>query len=429
MHDAATLTPAQMRRAGIAATIGCALEFYDFLTFAFFAIQIGKTFFPSSSPYLSLMGSLATFWVGFLARPVGAYVLGHYGDKAGRKPAMLLSMGLMGVGILLLALTPGYATIGWAAPAIAVIARLLQGFALGGEVGTSTVYMIEAVPQRMRGLGASLQGIAQGIGQTAGTIVGLALSLWLTADQLTDYGWRIALLLGASIVPFALIIRNSLPETIDVAEPPAQIAGQPIPLRRIVLAGTLMISGSTMSTYVLLYLATFGQTQLGLGVTQSMTAQLAANLMVIVGSLLGGLYCDRRGRREAPRYAALALMALAVPAFAWVVEARSVWPFVAVSLVLSLIQTFRGASVYAAIAEGTDPAIRARVFGLVYSIPVMVFGGATQLGLTWLIEAAGTAMAAGWFLMAVNAISLTGALLLPETAPRKHAGTAAPAAA
>ncbi|MDP9057476.1 MAG: MFS transporter, partial [Pseudomonadota bacterium] len=122
------LLPRQRRRAVLAVTVGNGLEFYDFVTFAFFAIQIGHNFFPSSNAYLSLMSSLATFGAGFITRPIGAHVLGGYADRAGRKPAMLISMTLMGCGILLMALTPGYARIGIAAPLLALTARLLQGF-------------------------------------------------------------------------------------------------------------------------------------------------------------------------------------------------------------------------------------------------------------------------------------------------------------
>ncbi|MBW8785183.1 MAG: MFS transporter, partial [Novosphingobium sp.] len=207
-----------MRRAVFAATLGNALEFYDFVTFAYFAIQIGKTFFPSHDPFVSLMGSLATFGVGFVTRPIGAYVLGGYADRHGRKRAMLLSMMMMGAGIALLVLTPGYARIGVLAPIAAVTARLLQGLALGGEVGSATIYMMEASDPYKRGFTISWQGASQGISATVGALVGLLISLVLTGPELTSYGWRIALGLGLFIVPVALMVRSSLPETLDLPE-------------------------------------------------------------------------------------------------------------------------------------------------------------------------------------------------------------------
>src|SRR6478736_2259421 len=208
------LTPKQRKQAILAATLGNGLEFYDFITFAFFAIQIGHTFFPSVSPYLSLMGSLATFFAGFLTRPLGALVLGTYADKVGRKPAMMISMSMMGFGIILLVITPGYATIGIAAPVIAVIARMIQGFAVGGEVGSATIYMMEGAHPARRAYSMAWQGASQNIAASVGSLVGLLLAAVMSDAELSAYGWRIALALGITIVPVALWVRSSLPDPI-----------------------------------------------------------------------------------------------------------------------------------------------------------------------------------------------------------------------
>ena len=207
------LTPRQRRQAILAATLGNGLEFYDFITFAFFAIQIGHTFFPSHSPFLSLMGSLATFFAGFLTRPLGALVLGGYADRVGRKPAMMISMTMMGAGIILLVLTPGYATIGYAAPVIAVIARMIQGFALGGEVGSATIYMMESADPHRRAFVDELAGREPEHRRHARLAGRPGADLVMSDAELSAYGWRIALALGVTIVPVALWVRNSLPET------------------------------------------------------------------------------------------------------------------------------------------------------------------------------------------------------------------------
>src|SRR3954453_8446077 len=144
--------PFSVKRAALAATVGNMLEFYDFITYSFFAIQIGHTFFPTGSEYGSLMLSLATFGAGFVTRPIGGIVLGIYSDRIGRRPAMLLSFALMGLSILTIALTPSYQTIGLAAPIIVIAARMAQGFALGGEVGPTTAYLIEIAPPEHRAL-------------------------------------------------------------------------------------------------------------------------------------------------------------------------------------------------------------------------------------------------------------------------------------
>ena len=184
-----------------AVAAGNALEFYDFLCCSFFAVQIGGTFFPSHNAAASLLASLATFGAGFLTRPVGALVIGRFADRMGRKPAMLLSFGLMGAAIVGLALTPPARSIGVAAPILAIGFRLMQGFALGGEVGPSTAYLVEAAPPHRRGLYVSMQYMGQDAAVLAAGLMGVGLAGVMGADALRDYGWRIAFLAGAVIVP------------------------------------------------------------------------------------------------------------------------------------------------------------------------------------------------------------------------------------
>lgn len=150
-----------LKRAAFAATIGNMLEFYDFITYSFFAIEIGRTFFPAHSEYGSLMLSLATFGAGFVTRPIGGIVLGIYSDRFGRRPAMLLSFALMGGAILAISLTPSYNAIGVAAPIIVIVARMAQGFALGGEVGPTTAYLLEIASPQRRALVVSWQPASQ----------------------------------------------------------------------------------------------------------------------------------------------------------------------------------------------------------------------------------------------------------------------------
>jgi MFS family permease len=416
-----------MRRAVMAATVGNALEFYDFVTFAFFAIQIGKTFFPSGDPFVSLMGSLTTFGIGFLSRPAGAYFLGGYADRHGRKPAMLISMVLMGLGILLLVVTPGYAKIGIAAPIIAVLARLIQGFALGGEVGSATTYMLEAVPAESRGLSASFQGVSQAVAVTAGSLVGLVLSLLLDAEELTSYGWRIALLLGATIVPFALAIRRSLPETRDAAPEAAGVAGPAGRQTRVVVLGLILIGAGTIATYIFTYMATFGQNTLKLPTSVAMAGQFGNSAMQIVVMLIGGWLSDQFGRRPLLIWPQLAFLALVVPMFHWIVTTHSTTAFITANVVLAACCFMTNGVCYALINESLPPTIRARGFALIYSLPVTFLGGTTQLVVTWLLKLTGEPMAIAWYLAAIATIGLVAALLVRETAPvvrRKLAVTA-----
>ncbi len=413
------LTPPQRRRAVIAVTIGNGLEFYDFVTFAYFAIQIGHTFFPSVNAYLSLMGSLATFGAGFITRPIGAHVLGGYADRAGRKPAMLISMTMMGCGILLLALTPGYVRIGIAAPLIALTARLIQGFALGGEIGSATAYMLESAAEERRGMTISLQSISQSIAATIGAFVGLGLSLMLTKLQLDQFGWRIALILGAAIVPFALLIRSGLPETHDADA--AQLT-ETVPFhsyRRVIGLGFLIIATGTIATYIFHYMATYGQNSIHLSSSVAFAGQTANNTIGIGAALLGGWLSDRIGRRWVMVVPQLGFLLAIVPCFVWLTTARSATAFIGANLILSLTSSVPYGAAYAAITESLPSVVRARAFALVYSIPVALFGGTTQLVVTWLLHVTGDPMSIAWYLTVVTGIGAVAMVAMKESAPVK----------
>ena len=249
----------------LGATIGNMLEFYDFVTYSFFATQIGHAFFPTKSEFGSLLLSLATFGAGFVTRPIGAIVIGSYSDRAGRRPAMLLSFAMMGVAILVLAITPSYNTIGVAAPIVVILARLTQGFSLGGEVGPTTAYLMEAAPVERRGLVVSLQPVSQQIAATAGALVGEILSLTMASDTLDTYGWRIAFLLGAGTLPFGLWLRRRLPETLHRIETPAIAVENNAAAKtlrgntRLLGLGLVILASGTIITYVAQYMTTYAQ--------------------------------------------------------------------------------------------------------------------------------------------------------------------------
>jgi MFS family permease len=413
------LTPRQRRQAIIAATLGNALEFYDFVTFAYFAIQIGHTFFPSVDNYVSLMGSLGMFWAGFLTRPLGALVLGTYADKAGRKPAMMLSMSLMGVGIALLVLTPSFAQIGYAAPAIAAIARMIQGFALGGEVGSATIYMMEGAEPRKRAFVMSWQGASQYISGSAGSLVGLLLSLTMSDTELSAYGWRIALGLGVTIVPLALWVRKSLPETIHQPDEAVVTNAGLRSYLRPIICGLAMISVGTIGTYILQYMATYGQNTLHLSTRLSLVGLLANNAISVIAVLAGASISDRLGRKRVMLVAQPLYCAIILPCFLWLTSQRDAVGFIGANLILAFAQTFLAGAIYAAIGESIPKQVRARAFALIYALPVTILGGSTQLVVTWLLKVTGSPMSLGWYLTAIALIGLGAMYALRESAPVK----------
>ncbi len=408
----------QKRSAIVAATIGNGLEFYDFVTFAFFAIQIGHTFFPSENNFLSLMGSLATFGAGFITRPLGAFVLGGYADGQGRKPAMLISMMMMGASIIILTLTPGYHTIGIAAPIIAVLARLIQGFALGGEIGAATPYLMESADTYRRGRALAWQGGSQQVAATMGALVGFILSLVMDETSLTAYGWRIALGLGALLVPFALWIRYRLPETLDNKPEIDEIENTGIrSYIKIIILGSIMIASGAIGTYVFNYMATYGQNNLKFSPKIAFFAEFGVNFAQLVTIILGGWLCDKWGRKYVMVVPQTIFVLAIVPCFFWFINALTPASFIISTLFLGAIASPQYAALYTTINESLPRVIRARVFALMYAIPVAIFGGTTQPFVAWLLHITGKPIALAWYLMIVSAVGLIAMCLMKETSP------------
>jgi MFS family permease len=413
------------RRAIAAATIGNALEFYDFITYAFFAIQIGHAFFPSRDAYASLMLSLATFGAGFVTRPIGGLIIGAYSDRVGRRPAMMLSFTTMGVAIIALAVIPSYATIGIAAPILAVAARMVQGFSLGGEVGPTTAYLLESAPPQRRGLAVSWQGASQGIAATTAGFVGLGLSALLPPAALDAYGWRIAFLLGAATLPFGLWVRRGLPETLHLAEERAEPARERTSLghvrdsRRILSLGLLVLAAGTIGTYVSNYMTTFAQHTLRMPTGVSFAATAVGSMVGVATVLYGGWLSDRIGRRPVMIWPALAHLTLVLPIFYWIASARSPIALISGAAILSGLGGIAGGAFYVAVAESLPKPIRGSAFAIVYALSIAVFGGTTQLVITWLIHLTGSAMAPAYYLLVSGAVGLGARWLILESAPTK----------
>jgi MFS transporter, MHS family, citrate/tricarballylate:H+ symporter len=398
-----------------AVTAGNALEFYDFLTYAFFAAQIGRTFFPSADAAGSLLASLATFGAGFLMRPVGALTIGRMADRIGRKPAMLLSFALMGTAMVGLALTPSYRAIGIAAPILAIGFRLVQGFALGGEIGPNTAYLIEAAPPNRRGLYVSFQYMSQDGSVLVSGLVGYALAQWLSDAQLDAWGWRVAFLLGAAIVPFGLLLRRQLAETL----PPKSAAPAPaaLGLRRIVVLGLVMLAGGTTVSYTLDYLTTFATSTLHMATSVGFLATVFLGLTGVITDPIGGWLSDRFGRKPMRIIPWIVLLLITVPGFFLLSTVRSTGVLIGLSVALTIAASLAQPSTLVSITESIPSRIRAGSLGLIYAFAISVFGGSTQFTAAWLTGLTHDPLAPAWYMTACVGLALIAMVVLPETAP------------
>jgi len=407
--DRPRLTRSQI--ASVAA--GNALEFYDFVTYAFFATQIGRALFPGDATSKLLL-SLATFGVGFLTRPLGGLLIGRMADRRGRKPAMILTFSMMGIAMTGLALTPSYAVAGMAAPLIAVFFRLLQGFALGGEVGPNIAYLMEAAPPGRRGLYISLNFATADLAVMIAGLIGFGLASVLSGPQLDAWGWRVAFLVGASIVPLGLRLRRTLVETLPAS---SEADKATTPNRMIILlaaAGLFIIAGATISNYTLEYLTTYAQSTLHMAVPTAFAATIILGVIGVFGDLAGGWLADRFGPKRVLVGPWLLLIVLIVPVFHILNQTRTASALLASTAILTLFHILGSTPAVLLFVQALPARVRAGATGIVYALAIAFFGGTTQLFETLLIRWTNNPVAPGWYMMAAVIVALAGALLIPE---------------
>ncbi|AXE97134.1 MFS transporter [Paraburkholderia hospita] len=411
-------------RAVTAAVIGNALEWYDFTVFGFLTVVIAELFFPSSSDYASILLATASFGVAFFMRPIGGIVLGLYADRAGRKAALSLVIALMTLGILLLAIAPPYSAIGIGAPIIIVVGRLLQGFSAGGEFGSSTALLIEAAPFSKRGLYGSWQMASQAAALLLGAIVGALVTRGLSPEALKSWGWRVPFIIGLVIGPIGFYIRRNLAdsEAFLHAKQTARRAtlGELFAHHtRDVLCGLGSVIALTVTIYVLIsYLPTFAVKQLKLPYSDSFTAVIVGNLLLMVLSPLTGAWSDRIGRKGLSLWSLGLTLVVIYPLFAWLEEAPSVSKLILVQAVLSITLSGYYGPFGALMAELFPANVRSTGLSLAYNFAVMLFGGFGQFIVTWLIKTTGSPLAPTYYVMFGITLSMIAVACMPA---KRHA--------
>jgi len=405
------------RKAIIGVSVGNLLEWYDFGVYGFFAITMGKNFFAAGDPVASLLASFAVFGIGFVARPLGGFVMGFVADKRGRRSAMMITIMLMALGTLLIGIAPTYATAGVLAPLILVAARLLQGFATGGEWGTAAAFCVEWAPSGRRGLYGAMQQSTGLFGIVVGSTVAAVLSTLFSNAQIDEWGWRIPFLLGALIGPIGFWIRRTIAETpaFEAANkmPQAHHAMQWGPALRLFCL--MAVTFAVTYTY-LYYLPTFTQKFGGLTRAESLWANVIAVTAFCVGVPFGGLLSDRVGRKPVLLVSNLLILLLSYPLMAAIVKYQSFAATLSIQVLLNLFFALFAGAATVAYVEMFPTIIRLRWLSPTYNLAGVAFGAFAPYIATWLVVATGSPTSAVYFVLFSCVLATLALVGMRETA-------------
>ena len=400
-----------------AASIGNALEWYDILVYGYFAVTVSALFFPKTDETTALLLTFGTFGVSYLVRPLGALVLGAYADRAGRRAAMLLSIVIMTIGTGLMAIMPTYNSIGIIAPIAVLIARLLQGFAVAGEFGSATAFLVEHSKTR-KGFFASFQWFGQGLAAVLASLFGVLMFGWLTAEQLSSWGWRVPFFFGLLIGPIGLYIRKHVAETPEFREqgpaeaPLGQLFAQHWG-RLLMCIGIVVLS--TGSNYIILYMPTYAIRQLHLPQSLGFIATLIGGVLLTFGAPFFGHLSDRVGRIRVMVVVCLLFAVSAYPAFVLLIAHPSLAGIVGIVCWLSLLKAAYSGTLPALMAELFPTATRSTGIAISYNISVPIFGGFAPLIAAWLITVTGSQLAPSFYLIATSLLSLLTLIVISAT--------------
>ncbi|MGY3128254.1 MHS family proline/betaine transporter-like MFS transporter [Agrococcus sp. UYP33] len=400
---------AAARKAVISSSIGAALEWFDIIVYASFAVVITANFFPDAGAY-GLILTFATFATTYLIRPLGGMILGSYADRKGRKNALTITLLLMMVGTLLMAIAPTYAMVGVWGGVIILLSRLIQGFSAGGEFGTATTFLIETAPHKKM-FYASWQIAAQGASMLLASGFGFALNTWLSEEDLYAWGWRVPFFVGLLIGPVGLYIRARLSEPDELGTTERRTSPLGTLFREHwgrLLAGSAVIGVATISVYMILYMPTFAVTNLDIPPAAAYLGGVVAGTITVFASPYVGHLADRFGPARIMTYAAVAALVLAWPIFQLIVSLRSVVALVVAIALLGVIMAFYFAPLPGLLSSMFPADIRGSGLSVTYNVGVTLLGGIAPLVLTWLLQATGSLNAPSLYYMAIAVLSLVG---------------------
>jgi MFS transporter, MHS family, proline/betaine transporter len=415
-------TARMRRRAILSCAIGNFVELFDFVIFGLFAVQLGANFFPAGNPVVSLLSAFATYGVGFLMRPVGAILIGAYGDRRGRKAALVVTVGAMATATALTGLIPSYASIGIWAPILLVLCRLVQGFSTGGEWGGAAAFLVEYAPPGRRGFVGSLQQFSVGLALIAATLSAAILNSVIDKQAMIDWGWRIPFILGFVLAPVGLYLRTRVLETpaFDRTVSKHGLAATPVRdsftlyLRPVMAAFGISVVGTVGNYTFNIFMPSFATSQLGLPASTAYYSTAFAAVVLTIATPLMGILSDRVGRKPVMLASALGYAVLGYPLFLLPVTLHSATGLIIAQATSAVLLALYAGPICAILSELFPTRVRYTALSIGYSLAVTIFGGFAPFIATFLIRATGNSVSPSMYVIFGALISAVALILTKD---------------
>ena len=419
------MSPPPKYKTVAAGMIGNLLEWYDFAIYGYFAAAIGRHFFPHQDPVAQLLSAFGVFAVGYLMRPVGGALIGHVGDRFGRRAALTFSVVAMAIPTFLIGLLPGYATIGLAAPVALTLLRMVQGLSVGGEYTSSMVFLVEHAPERRRGLMGALASCGATAGILLGSAVGAGFAATMSSAALEAWGWRIPFLLGLVVGIAGYVLRRHVQETLPTERPQRAPIVETLRDHWWVVLGIAGLSAFFAAGFYVtfVYLVSWLQTADGIAPARALEINSFSMAVVLPITIAAGWLSDRTGRKPFLLLATVLGFVAALPLW-WMMHHPSAELAQLGQLGLVLIVGLFVGALPAAMVECAPPSVRCTAVALGYNVTLGVIGGLTPLVAAWLVERTGDELAPAFLIMATAVISFLVILRMPETYRARFASAA-----
>lgn len=407
-----TATGELRHRAILSCAAGNFFELYDFVLYGFFAVPISHAFFPGGNDVLALINTFITFGVGFLFRPLGAVVIGHYGDRHGRRAALVLTIALMAAATGFTGLIPTYARIGALAPLLLLVCRCGQGFSTGGEWGGAAAFLVEYAEPGRRGITGSWQQFSTQLGATAASLSAFLLTQYLAPEAFASWGWRLPFVVGFVLGPIGYYLRTRVAETPAFAANAERRAIARAPLgeawsshrTQIIQAFFLSIIGIVANYVMIVFMPTYAMKLLHMSASAALGAATLANLVTMVLTPFTGALSDRVGRRPMIATCSVLFVLLAYPLYR-LVDGGTVQGLIVAQLVVAVVYSLYTGTIPAILSEMFPTRVRFTALSVSYGIAVAIFGGFAPFAATWLISTTGNTLSPSYLVIAAGVAS------------------------